>query len=230
MLIQEFKNLKYGLWVAAIWVALLWGIEFLDGMMWDVNFESYGIRPGEWAGLWGIFTSPFLHGSIRDHLLGNSLSLFPLVVVLFLFFRKVAWNVIGFVIIATGFWVWVVGNHGSNHIGVSGVIYGLASFLFFSGIFRKDALSLAVSLIVVMFHGNMVWGAIPFFTPEHVSWEAHLFGALAGLTAAFVYKNEDRKPPKKYSWDQEELQDNDGGGVWDYRKLQPPPEGFMHPE
>lgn len=230
MLKQEIKNLRFGIWVASIWVAILWGIEFLDITLWQVDMERYGIRPGYWEGLWGIITSPFLHGSIKDHLLGNSLSLFPLVVTLFIFYRKVAWRVIAFIIVATGFWVWVVGDLGSNHIGVSGVIYGLASFQFFSGIIRRDAVSLVVSLIVVMFHGNMVWGAIPFFTPEHISWEGHLFGAIAGLVVAFVYRGEDRRPPKEYSWDREENMENEGTGIWDYRNLQPPPQGFNHPD
>ncbi len=229
MLKQEIKNLKFGLMVGSIWLALLWGIEIFDMLSWDIQLERYGVRPGRMAGLWGILTAPLIHGGIMDHLIGNSLSLFPLVTVLFIFFRKVAWRVIIFVWIAAGFWVWVVGDLGSNHIGVSGVIYGLASFLFFSGIIRRDAISLVVSLIVVMFHGSMVWGTLPFFTEANVSWESHLFGAIAGLIAAFFYRNEDRKPPQKYSWE-EESEEEEGNAYWDYRNMESPPEGFKHPE
>lgn len=46
----------------------------------------------------------------------------------------------------------------------------------------------------------MVWGILPGI--KDVSWESHLFGALTGLIAAFIFRKID-PPKKKYDWEDE---------------------------
>ena len=83
--------------------------------------------------------------------------------------------------------VWL-GGRPVYHIGASGVVYGLASFIFFSGIYRKNRALLAISLLTIFLYGGMFWGLFP--VKEGVSWESHLFGFITGLLIAIYYKNE----------------------------------------
>jgi membrane associated rhomboid family serine protease len=103
---------------------------------------------------------------------------------LFYFYRPVAAKVFGLIWITTGICVWIAGRH-AYHIGASGIIYGLASFLFFSGIFRRNIKLMAISLLIIFLYGSMIWGVFPFVA--EISWESHLFGGLSGLAFARVY-------------------------------------------
>jgi len=73
------------------------------------------------------------------------------------------------------------------------MVYALASFLFLSGIVRKNLLLLRVTLLVAFLYGGMVWLMLPL--KEHVSWEGHLAGALSGAVLAFYYRNMGPKNP-----------------------------------
>jgi len=117
MLKEEIRNLRYGLAVALVWASILWVIELSETFL-GLNLSFLGLRPQVWEGLIGIFTAPFLHVTIQGHLIGNTLSLVPLVVVLFLFYRKVAWRAIFLIFVATGFWVWVVGKPYTVHLSL----------------------------------------------------------------------------------------------------------------
>ncbi len=92
----------------------------------------------------------------------------------------------------TGIWVWAIGRD-AYHIGASGIIYGFVTFLFFSGVFRKDTRLLAVSMFVVFLYGGTVWGILPL--RSGMSWESHLLGALAGLITAYHFRNEGPASP-----------------------------------
>ena len=98
------------------------------------------------------------------------------------------------------FWLWIIGGP-SFHIGASGVIYALASFILVSGIIRKNPRLSAISLVVIFLYGSMIWGILP--TNEAVSWEGHLAGFVAGIIVALFYKNEGPKR-KKYQWEIDE--------------------------
>jgi membrane associated rhomboid family serine protease len=78
----------------------------------------------------------------------------------------------------TGILVWCFARP-TFHIGASGLIYGLASFLMFYGLFRKDFKSLLISIIIVLLYGSIFYGVLP--SQPNVSWESHLMGALVGL-------------------------------------------------
>ena len=117
-------------------------------------------------------------------------------------YKQVSLRIFAIVYALSGLGIWLMARGQSHHIGASGVIYGLAFFLFFSGVFRRDIKSMATALIVALFYGGMVWGLLPI--QEGVSWEGHLFGALAGIWCAYRYKNVN--PPKRFAW-QDEPQD-----------------------
>jgi membrane associated rhomboid family serine protease len=108
----------------------------------------------------------------------------------------------------SGIWVWF-GGRDSWHIGASGVIYGLSSFLFVSGMIRKNTQLAALAMVVAFLYGSMIWGIFPdFFPKENISWEGHLGGFVAGIIMAFYYRNSGPKP-KKYSWELEEEEETE---------------------
>jgi hypothetical protein len=97
-------------------------------------------------------------------------------------------------------WLWL-GGRTTYHIGASGIIYGLAAFLFFTGVFKKEKSTMTISLLVVFLYGSMVWGLMPFL--QGISWEGHLFGGAAGLLMAWYYRKTGVQRPV-YDWELEE--------------------------
>ena len=130
--------------------------------------------------------------------------------VLLYFYRDSAYKVLLIVWFFSGLSVWWVGRE-SYHIGASGVIYGLISFLFFSGIFRKDKRAIALSLLMVFLYGGLVWGVLPI--KEEISFESHLFGAVVGFICAVIFRKSD--PPAKYEWEIEQEELDSGDDVYD---------------
>lgn len=165
-------------------VLLIWLVYWIQQKM-GWSFNDYGIQPRSLKGLRGILFSPFLHGSIK-HLLSNTLPLLVLSVALFYFYRKIAFEVLIFGAVLTGLITWLIGREYSNHIGASGVVYLLASFLFFKGIWSKNIRLIAVSLIVAFLYGSLVWGMFP--NKPNISWEGHLSGFISGVVFALIYK------------------------------------------
>jgi len=171
----------------------------LYATLYDVKLSHWGVYPRETDGIYGIFSSVLIHGS-WEHLFNNALPLLVLGTALFHFYKNLAPRVWLYSIIYTGILLWL-GGRPSFHIGASGLVYALASFLFFSGFIRKHRNLMALSMCVVFLYGGMVWGIFP--SEEHISWEAHLFGAINGLFWALYYKDEGPQR-KKYSWELEE--------------------------
>lgn len=179
-----------------------WGLE--------CDFTSWGVYPMKWKGIMGILTHPLVHAGFK-HLLANTLPFLFLSWCLFYFYRDWGWAALGFVWVAGGLFTFFIGKPGW-HIGASGLIYGLAFFLFFSGILRKHPPLVAISLLVAFLYGSIVWDMLPYFARSHVSWEGHLSGALAGTLAAalFASKGPQRRDPFEDEEDEEE--DGESGG------------------
>ncbi len=166
---------------------LLWAIKALE---WSTatNLGTFGILPRTLAGAVGIFTAPLIHGDTM-HLLSNTFPLLLLMLAVFYFYYKIAWEVFLWIYLITGFWVWLAARQ-AYHIGSSGLVYGLAAFLFFSGIFRRDVRSVVIALCIAFLYGGMVQGVLP--TAGGVSWESHLLGAAAGVMCSFYFRRTDR--------------------------------------
>jgi membrane associated rhomboid family serine protease len=167
-----------------LFVSLLWAIRIFEYIS-NVDLSHLGILPRSYAGLVGILFSPLIHGNF-EHLLSNTLPLLILGIIVMYFYRPIAFEVFFWVYLMTGVWVWISGNGKGYHIGASGLVYGFLSFLFFSGVFRKDTRSIALALLVTSVYGGLVWGIFPL--QPGVSWESHFFGALSGAICAFQYR------------------------------------------
>lgn len=183
---QKDSSLTYHknvLWVPIVAIVAIWLIYWVE-ITFGYNFNTYGILPREIKGLRGILFSPFIH-SDASHLSSNSIPLFVLLASLFYFYRKIAHKVLIYGILFSGLFCWIIARD-SYHIGASGVIYLLFSFIFFSGIIRKHYRLIAMSLVVIFLYGGMIWFIIP--TEDRISWEGHLSGFLIGLLFAFLYR------------------------------------------
>ncbi len=175
-------------------VILIWAIHFLNLRFPELNFTTYGNFPRQISGLKGILFSPFLHNtSDHSHIAGNSVPLFVLSWLLILNYKKLFTPVTIFIWIFSGICLWLGGRE-SYHIGASGVIYGMAYFLFFSGVFSKNKRQIAISLIIAFSYGSMMWGIFP--GEEGTSWEGHLFGALSGIIMAVYFRKKYFSPDK----------------------------------
>jgi membrane associated rhomboid family serine protease len=95
------------------------------------------------------------------------------------------------------------------HIGASGLVYGYVSFLLFSGIIRRNARLMAISLLIVFLYGGFFWGMFPdFFPKRNISWESHLMGGLAGLVLAVYYRKKGIQRDV-YRWDEDDEEDEE---------------------
>ena len=171
---------------------LVWTSEIL----FETDLTFLGIYPLSLKGLPGILLSPLLHADIR-HLYNNTIPLFLLATGLFYFYSEVALKVFSMTWIITGLLVWLAGRD-AWHIGASGLIYGIASFLFFSGILRKYFRLVALSLLVVFLYGSMVWGIFPDIY-RNVSWESHMLGFVSGILLSVWFRDEGPQAPV-YEW------------------------------
>ncbi|HMX39143.1 MAG TPA: rhomboid family intramembrane serine protease [Saprospiraceae bacterium] len=168
-----------------LFVALMWMIHlYQDISGFDVG--TYGIMSRRVWGLRGIFTAPLVHGSWQ-HLISNSIPFLVLSVMNLYFYRKVAMRAFWMIYLLTGAAVWLFARPVS-HIGASGVVYGLVSFLFWNGIFRRSLRSIILAAIVMLVYSGMFAGVLP--EQEGISWESHLLGSIVGIFASFWYKTE----------------------------------------
>ena len=178
-------------------VLLLW-VVFWAELKFNFNFAKYGVYPRDFEGLRGILFSPFIHGNL-EHLYNNSIPLLILLAALRFFYRKQSMRVIGLGILVSGVLTWIIGRE-SYHIGASGLIYVLVSFVFFKGVMTKYYRLVALSLTVIMLYGGMVWYVFP-DVEAGISWEGHLAGLITGFAFAVIFKTPEYQKVIKYDWE-----------------------------
>jgi len=193
------KNLITALWVTAI----IWIVFLVNFIFFFYDFNNLGIKPKTTEGLIGIVLSPFLHAN-WGHLISNSIPLFLLTFIILQFYNKLWIPVSIFSILLGGFMVWLLSASTTTingmevrvtHIGASGVIFSYIGFLLFSGIFRRSFKSILIGVIIlVLYGGALLRGIMP--GQEGISWQGHLFGAIAGVLAAYLYRNKYKKEEK----------------------------------
>ena len=198
---ESFYRKKFflSLIIPGIFIFLMWLSKAIE-LLFEIDLSDLGIYPLSIKGLPGIIISPFIHEDLK-HLFNNSLPLFLLSVALFYFYSEIALRIFLLTYILTGALVWVGGRE-AWHIGASGLVYGIASFLFFSGIIRKYYRLVALSMLVVFLYGEMVWGIFPGIY-KNISWESHMLGFVSGIFLAVLYRNEGPQKPV-YEWMEEE--------------------------
>ena len=186
---NAFKFSKKVLLIPVMAVVVIWFVYYLE-IKFGFNLNKYGIYPKTLKGLRGVLFSPFIHSDTK-HLFNNSIPLVVLLSGLFYFYQKIAVKVLFFGLLLTGIFTWLIGRS-SYHIGASGIIYLLVSFIFFSGVFRKYFRLIALSLIVVFLYGSMIWYIFPM--GGKISWEGHLSGFIVGFVFAFLFRKKGPQP------------------------------------
>ena len=185
-------------------ITIIWSIKLFE-IIFSYDFTNYGVLPRNFHGLIGIFFSPLIHSDV-NHLLSNSLPVIILCLLIFNFYIQIAKKIFICLYFISGLWLWCIGRE-FFHVGASGLIYAMASFLFFSGVLRKNTQLSAVALLVVFIYGGLFWGLFP--VHENVSWEGHLTGFIAGVLVAFIYRKDGPKR-KKYDWEiEDDIENND---------------------
>jgi len=191
-------NFRLAVKIALGFVALIWLIQLLNWGL-DLELERFGVRPRELAGLPGILLAPLLHAGFA-HLIANSLPLLVLGTGMLHLYPNSALKVIPAVYLGPGIAVWLFARP-SVHVGASGLVYGLVSYIFVAGLIRRDKRAIAASLLVYFLYGTLAWGVLPI--EPGVSWETHLAAALIGLMLAIALRRLDIPPRKHYAWEDE---------------------------
>ena len=189
-------------------VILLWLIHLMNWAM-ALDPWPFGLRPRDWSGLVGIVTAPLVHSDFA-HLFANSLPLATVGAAMLFLYPHSALRVLPAVYFGAGLCVWVFGRD-SVHLGASGLVYGLVSYVFVAGLLRRDRRAIATSLIVVLMYGSLAWGVLPI--QAGVSWETHLSAAVIGVLLALALRNLDIPPRKRYVWEDLNAEDDDGDWV-----------------
>jgi membrane associated rhomboid family serine protease len=180
------------------------------------DWAALAIAPHMAAGLVGIVTAPLLHGSL-EHLGANAVALLLLGTLAGTVYPRATLRALPLVWIGSGLAAWALGDSGTRHLGASGIAHGLMFLVFTLGLLRRDRPAIAAAMVVFFLYGGMLLTVLPHAIG--VSWQAHLGGALAGIVAAWIWRNRDpRAPRRRYSWEDDPSADpaidgnpNDGG-------------------
>jgi membrane associated rhomboid family serine protease len=181
---NQLKISKSIFLIPITYVIAIWFIYWVE-INYNFNFNKYGVFPRTLVGFRGVFLTHFIHSN-TSHLFNNSIPLFVLLSSLFYFYKDVAYKVLLFGGVCTGIFTWCIARE-SYHIGASGIVYLLFSFVFFSGIIKKHYRLVALSFIIIFLYGSMIWYVLPI--KDGISWEGHLSGFLVGLYFAIRYRN-----------------------------------------
>ncbi len=195
---NPFQFTKAVLLLPLFFVLTLW-LVFWYELHFQESLSHFGVYPREIFGLKGIFFSPFLHGDI-EHLANNSIALLILLPILRYFYKEQSFLVLFLGILFSGLGTWLLGRP-NYHIGASGLIYALVSFIFFKGIFTKYYRLVALSFTIVILYGGSVWYMFP-HVQEGISWEGHLAGFSVGLVLALLLKTPQFGKTIFYEWQQ----------------------------
>ncbi|HUA02949.1 MAG TPA: rhomboid family intramembrane serine protease [Solirubrobacteraceae bacterium] len=175
-----------GVAVLAGIVVLMWFIELINTV--DSNrLDNDGIYARNIGHLWGIFTAPFIHVSWQ-HLIANTVPFVFMGLIIALQGAKRFALVTLIVIVVGGIGTWLISPSGVVTDGASGVVFGYATYLFTRGFFNRNVLELLIGLIVgVIWGGALLSSVVPHYG---VSWQGHVCGAIGGVVAAYVLRNE----------------------------------------
>jgi membrane associated rhomboid family serine protease len=196
--VRARANLRIAAILSLCFVALTWLVQVSNALL-DLGPGDLGIRPRVADGLLGILFAPLMHGGF-DHLIANSAPLFVLGTAMLYLYPRASLRVLPAIYVGPGVAVWLFARD-AVHLGASGLVYGLWSYILASGLIRRDRRAIGAALLVCFMYGAMVWGVLPL--EQGVSWETHLAAAVIGLVLAPLTRRQDVAPRRVYSWEQE---------------------------
>lgn len=179
---KHVRSIKEEVVGVGVFIGVVWAVS-LFGIFWKPLRVMLALIPREFGGLDGIVTMPFVHQGF-GHLIGNTIPLFVLLALL-AGSRGRSWVIVATIVIINGVLLWLIGGSGA-HIGASGLVMGLITYLISSGLFEKRPLPLLISVVVALLYGTtLIWNLLP-LSPG-TSWTGHLYGAVAGVVAGYAF-------------------------------------------
>ncbi len=172
-------------------VALMWIVEVINTLD-SNNLDGDGIFARSFSHLWGIFTAPFIHVSFA-HLISNTIPFVFMGLIIALLGAARLALVTLIVIVIGGLGTWLISPGGVSTVGASGIVFGYATYLLARGFFDRSLLELLTGVVVgVVWGGALLSSLVP---QQHISWQGHASGAVAGVIAAwFLSQRRARKP------------------------------------
>ena len=171
-------------------VGALWVVQAINWVTGYSLNPVFGLIPRELSGLDGIPGMPLLHGSFA-HLMSNTPPLLVMGALLAATATRALAAVNAIIVLIGGGLVWVFGST-AIHIGASGLVFGWLGFLVARGLVDRSPVTIGAAAIVGTLYGALIWGVLP--GRPGVSWEAHLFGMLAGAAAAVIVRTKVHAP------------------------------------
>ena len=164
-----------------ILIASLWVIQFLNAAT-GYYFNRFGLIPRNTRGLLGIPLCPLLHGNF-EHLFVNSIVLFVLLSLMLLYGMHTFIVATLIIVLGGGFLVWLFARR-AIHIGASGLVMGYWGFLLVSAYRQGTMFAIIIGVLCLVYFSSLFMNLFP--TDRRTSWEAHLFGFIAGVGAVFA--------------------------------------------
>jgi membrane associated rhomboid family serine protease len=205
LLMTTTNSIRSSIIIAASFAAVIIGLKLIETLL-GLDLYQYGVYPRSQQGLIGILVAPLIHGSWQ-HVLANTLPTVFLGSLLIYGYPSSRWWALAGIWLLSGLGVWLFARS-SYHVGASGIAHGMFFYLFIGGFLRRDKRSAALLMLAFYLYGGMLLTIFP--RDPRVSFESHLFGALAGALCAFAFRHWDPKPPRKrYSWEDEPDEDEE---------------------
>ncbi|MCW5965996.1 MAG: rhomboid family intramembrane serine protease [Bryobacterales bacterium] len=167
-------------------VMAIWAVYVVTVLVPFLGLQRWGIVPRDINGLPGILFAPLLHANLF-HTAANTIPLFVLMLLLVLQAGRKWPQPFAFIWLGTGLGTWVIGRGGAVHLGASGVVYGLLTYLIASGIYQRNWRSMLIAAFVFLTFGSMLWRIFP--PTWFISWESHLCGAVVGVLVASMARH-----------------------------------------
>ena len=167
------------------YLVLIWTVFLVNEFIFGGTLNNFGVRPRETSTLWGILTAPLLHADY-GHIVANSLPGALFAGLIAMSSKRLFWQVTLLITVVGGGLTWLVGGVNTVHIGASGLIYGWLAFLVVRGFVNRRVMQIILGVILASMYSGLIWGVLP--TQMAVSWQMHLFGGLAGIWAAVMFK------------------------------------------
>ncbi len=162
-------------------LAVIWAVEAVNLVL-GHGLASWGILPRDLSGLIGIPLAPFIHANVF-HAVSNTVPLIILGGLALADGQGRFWEATALIVVLSGALVWVFAR-AAYHIGASGLVFGYFGLLLGRAVFERSFVSLAIAALTIALYGGLVWGVLP--TRSYISFEAHLFGLIAGVAVAWL--------------------------------------------
>jgi membrane associated rhomboid family serine protease len=174
-------------------IIIIWVIQFANFALGYRPNIWFGLEPRDFGGLVGIPLSPLLHGGFM-HAAANTVPLLILGGMAAMAAPKRFIEATLIIVLVGGALVWLMARGGNRvHVGASGLVFGYFGFIMALGVVERSFRAILAAAAAAMLYGGLIMGIFP-GNPQ-VSWESHLFGALAGAAAAWMLRSDKGATP-----------------------------------